>query len=88
MRGRRINCIIEVWLGLGLASTASDTLTEKVLIFNMIFYDSTKNIFVAKHQNKAEFKNLDKSEGFSRNFTGLRTSAASTDFMALGTVIQ
>ena len=39
-------------------------LTEKVLKFNMIFHDSTKTLFVSKHQNKAEFKNLDDSEVF------------------------
>ena len=52
-------------------------LTEKVLKFNLIFHDSTpKNIF-SKHQNKAEFKNLDDSEVPSCDFPGLRTSAAS-----------
>ena len=35
-----------------------------------------KNIF-SKHQNKAEFKNLDDSEVPSCDFLGLRTSAAS-----------
>ena len=31
--------------------------TEKVLKFNMIFYDSTPKFFVSKYQNKAEFDN-------------------------------
>ena len=35
-----------------------------------------KNIF-SKHQNKAEFKNLDDSEVLSNDFLGLRASAAS-----------
>ena len=35
-----------------------------------------KNIF-SKHQNKAEFKNLDDSEVLSSDFPDLRTSAAS-----------
>ena len=52
-------------------------LTEKVLKFNLIFHDSTpKNIF-SKHQNKAEFKNLDDYEVPSYDFPGLRISAAS-----------
>jgi hypothetical protein len=48
-----------------------------VLRFNLIFHDSNpKNIF-SKHQNKAEFKNLDDFEVPSSDFSGLRTSAAS-----------
>ena len=43
----------------------------------MIFHDSTKSIFFSKHQNKAEFKNLDDSEVPSCDFPGLRTSTAS-----------
>ena len=35
-----------------------------------------KTIF-SKHENKAEFKNLNDSEGPSCDFSGLRTSAAS-----------
>jgi hypothetical protein len=51
--------------------------TEKVLKFNLILHDSTpKNIF-SKHQNKAEFMNLDDSEVPSSYFPGLRTSSAS-----------
>ena len=52
-------------------------LTEKMLKFNLIFHDSNpKNIFL-KHQNKAEFKNLDDSVILSCDFPGLKTSAAS-----------
>jgi hypothetical protein len=48
-----------------------------VLKFNLIFLDSTsKNIF-SKHQNQAEFKNLDDYEVPRSDFPGLRTSAAS-----------
>ena len=35
--------------------------TEKLLEFNMIFHDSIPNSFFSKHQNKAEFKNLNDS---------------------------
>ena len=50
--------------------------TEKVLKFNMIFHDSNKKIF-SKHQNKAEFKNLDDSLDLNSDFPGLRTSTVS-----------
>ena len=50
-------------------------LTEKVLKFNMIFHDSSKIILFSKHQNKAEFKDLDHSEVLSSDFPVLRTSA-------------
>ena len=30
--------------------------TEKLLKFNLIFHDSTKIIFVSKHQNNTEFQ--------------------------------
>jgi hypothetical protein len=43
----------------------------------MIFHDSITKIICLKHQNKAEFKNLDDSEIPSCDFPGLRTSAAS-----------
>ena len=57
-------------------------LTEKVLKFNMIFYDSTpKNVF-SKHKYKAEFKCLDDSEVLSNDFLGLKTSAASITSIA------
>jgi hypothetical protein len=41
-----------------------------------------KNIF-SKHQNKAEFKNLDDFEVPSSDFSGLRTSATSMTSTAL-----
>ena len=37
-------------------------LTEKVLNFKIIFYDSTKTNSFPKDQNKLEFNNLDDSE--------------------------
>ena len=52
--------------------------TEKVLEFNRIFHDSTQNFFFSKHQNKAEFQNLDDSEVLISDFPGIRTSAVST----------
>ena len=51
--------------------------TEKVLKFNMTFHDSTKKKTFSKHQNKAEFKNLNDLEVLSSDFPVLRTSAAS-----------
>ena len=39
----------------------------------MRFHDSTPKILFSKHQNKAEFKNLDDSEVLSSDFTGLKT---------------
>jgi hypothetical protein len=36
----------------------------------------------SKYQNKAEFKNLDDSEVFSSDFSGLRTSSASVTSLA------
>ena len=47
--------------------------TRKVLKFNMIFHDSAKINFVSKHQNKAEFKNMDNSEVLCSNFSGLKS---------------
>jgi hypothetical protein len=41
----------------------------------------------SKHQNKVEFKNLDDSEVFSSDFSGLRTSAASLTSSASATSI-
>ena len=49
----------------------------KVLKFNMIFHDSTKKFVLSKHQNKAEFKDLDDSKVLSSDSLVLRTSAAS-----------
>ena len=46
-------------------------LTEKVLKFNLIFHDSIPKNFFLKHQNKAEFKNLDDSEVPSCDFQAL-----------------
>ena len=57
-------------------------LTEKVLNFNMIFHDPTKKLIFSKHQNKAEFKNLDDTEVLSSDFPDLRTSAASVTLTA------
>jgi hypothetical protein len=54
----------------------------------MIFHESTKSIFFSKHQNKAEFKNLDFSKVLISDFPDLRTyeasmtSTASTTSMA------
>jgi hypothetical protein len=53
----------------------------------MIFHDSTKITFVSKHQNKAEFKNLVKSEVLSSNFSGLRNSAALVTSTASTTLV-
>ena len=53
----------------------------------MIFHDSTKNIFFTKHQNKAEFKNLDDSEVLSCYFPDLRTSTASVTSAASTTSV-
>ena len=57
-----------------LASTASN---RKDANFNMIFHDSTQKFFLSKHENKAEFKCLDRSEVLNSDFSGLKTSAAS-----------
>ena len=43
-------------------------LTVKVLKSNLISHDSTPKIMNSKHQNKAEFKNLDDSEVPSCDF--------------------
>ena len=93
LRGRRIDKFVELWclvasggLGIWVSSTSfqksnigwpQQPLTEKVLNFNMIFHDPTKKLFFSKHQNKAEFKNLDDTEVLSSDFPDLRTSAAS-----------
>ena len=44
--------------------------------FNLIFHDSNKKYLFSKHQNKAEFRNLDDSAVISSDFPGLRTFAA------------
>ena len=93
MKGRRIINFIELWsvagsggLEIWVSSTSfqksdigwpQQPLTEKVLKFNMIFHDSSKIILFSKHQNKAEFKDLDDSLGLRSDFPGLRTSAVS-----------
>ena len=43
----------------------------------MIFHDSTKKMWVSKHQNKAKFNNLDDSGVLNGDFLGLRLSVAS-----------
>jgi hypothetical protein len=56
--------------------------TEKVLEFNIIFHDSTPQLFFSKHKNKAEFKCLDDSEVLSSDFPDPKTSAASMTSVA------
>ena len=74
LRGRRIKNVIELWClvvsrGSDICVSSisfqkndfgwpQQSLTEKVLKFNMTFHDSTQ-IFFSKHQNEAEFRNLD-----------------------------
>jgi hypothetical protein len=48
----------------------------------MVFRDSTPNSIFSKHQNKAEIQNLDDSEVLISDFSGIRTSAASTTSLA------
>ena len=57
-----------------LASTASGSKVAKIQ--HHISWFKQKNIF-SKHQNKAEFKNLDDSLDLNSDFPGLRTSAVS-----------
>jgi len=45
--------------------------------FNLIFHDSSKKYLFSKHQNKAEFRNLNDSTIISSDFPGLGTFAAS-----------
>jgi hypothetical protein len=98
LRGRRINIFLEVWCLVasgGLHFCVSSTsfkindipwpqqpLTEKVLKFNMIFYDPTEKNFFSKHKDKAKFKCLDDSEVLSSDFPGLKTSATSMTSVA------
>jgi hypothetical protein len=56
--------------------------TEKLLKFNLTFHDSTKTFF-SKHQNKAEFKNLDDFEVFSSGFPDLRNLISLIDLISL-----
>ena len=44
--------------------------------------------FFSKYQNKAEFNNLEDSEVLSRDYLGLRTSAASLASSALATSLD
>ena len=67
-----------------LASTASDRKYAKIQ--HDIFHDFTKHFF-SKHQNKAEYKDLDPSEVLSSDFSVLRTSAASMTSSASTTSI-
>ena len=67
-----INQFSKKWLR--LASTASDRKGAKIQ--HDISWFKQKKIF-SKHQNKAEFKNLDDSLDLSSDFSGLRTSAVS-----------
>ena len=60
---------------------------EKALKFNLIFHDSSKIIFVSKHQNKAGFENLVNSEVLSSDFSGPITSAASLTLTASTTSV-
>ena len=103
LRCRRINNFLKLWclvalggLDIWVSSTSfqksnigrpQQPLKEKVLKFNMIFHDSTKKIFFLKHQNKAEFKNLDDFEVLSSDFPDLRTSAASVTSAASTTSV-
>jgi hypothetical protein len=43
----------------------------------LIFHDSNKKYLLSKHQNKAEFRNLDVSAVICSDFPDLRTFAAS-----------
>ena len=86
--GRRIINLIELWsiagsggLEICVSSTSfqkndigwpQQPPTEKVLKFNMIFYDSTKKNIFSKHKDKAKFKCLDDSEVLSSDFPGLK----------------
>ena len=58
------------------------------LKFNMIFHDSTKNVFFSIHQSKVKFKNLDDTEVLSSDFPGLRSSATSMTSTALTTSVD
>ena len=51
--------------------------TGNVLKFKLIFHDSTKILFVFKHQNKAKLKTLNDFGDLNSDFSDLRTSAAS-----------
>ena len=93
MRGRRIKNFLGLWwlvasrvLDLWVSSTTfqksdidwpQQPLTKKLVNFNVIYFMNLPNQNFSKHQNKAEFKNLDDSKVLSSDFPDLRTSAAS-----------
>ena len=93
LRDRKINNFVELWcpvasgdLDIWVSSTSFQKLgigwpqqppTSKVPKFNLIFHDSNKKYLFSKHQNKAEFRNLDDFAVISGDFPGLRTFAAS-----------
>ena len=95
LRGRRINNYLElgdllIWVSLisfqkTNISWPQQPPTEKVLKFKMISHDSNPKFIGSKHQNKAEFNNLDDYEVLSSDFSGLRTSAASLSSSASAT---
>ena len=103
LRGRRINNFVELlclgasggykfwvsWISFQKSNISwpQQPRTGKALKFNLIFHDSSKIIFVSKHQNKAEFQNLVNSEVLSSDFSGLRTSAASVTSTASTTSV-
>jgi hypothetical protein len=49
----------------------------------LIFHDSNKKYWFSKHQNKAEFMDLNDSAVISSDFPGLRTFAASMTSTAI-----
>ena len=51
--------------------------------FNLIFHDSNKKYLFSKHQNKAEFRNLDDIVVIRSDFPGLRTFAILNDLYSL-----
>ena len=61
----------------GHASTASSLKGAKNSTCYLIILTKFKKKMFSKHQNKAEFKNLDDSKVLSSDFPDLRTSAAS-----------
>ena len=62
-------------------------LTEKVLKFNLMFHDYNKKYLFSKHQNKAEFRNLNDSAFISRDFPGLTSFEASMTSTVLTTSV-
>ena len=66
-------CKEKKWDVLGLRITLAKT---------EIIYPKNVGAQVAKHQCKAEFKNLDDSEALNSDFPGLKTSAVSMTSVA------